>query len=83
MNAPQIETATPLLLDIRNVHAGYGESLVLEGLSINVGAGQVVCLLGANGVGKTTTLMVITGIVLMDAPAFRRRADALRRRVTG
>lgn len=67
MNAPKIETATPLLLDIRNVHAGYGESLVLEGLSINVGAGQVVCLLGANGVGKTTTLMVITGIVAPNA----------------
>jgi branched-chain amino acid transport system ATP-binding protein len=55
-------SAAPLL-SIKSIHAGYGESQVLDGLSISVGAGEVVCLLGANGVGKTTTLMAITGIV--------------------
>lgn len=67
MSASIKPTGAPPLLDIRDVHAGYGESQVLEGLSAHVSAGQVVCLLGANGVGKTTTLMTITGIVTPSA----------------
>jgi len=51
------------LLSLDNVDAGYGESQVLQKLSIDVFPGQVVCLLGANGVGKTTTLMAITGMI--------------------
>ncbi|MES2363273.1 MAG: ABC transporter ATP-binding protein [Pseudomonadota bacterium] len=51
------------MLRLDDVDAGYGESQVLQKLSIDIFPGQVVCLLGANGVGKTTTLMAITGMV--------------------
>ena len=39
------------MLELENVHAYYGESHVLRGVSLNVGKGEVVCLLGRNGAG--------------------------------
>ncbi len=51
------------LLSLSNIHAGYGESRVLQDLSLEVGEGEVVCLLGANGAGKTTTTRVIAGLM--------------------
>lgn len=51
------------LLQVSNLHAGYGESAVLQGLDFELGQGEVVCLLGANGVGKTTTMGVLSGLV--------------------
>ena len=51
----------PDLLELLNVHAGYGPTSVLHGVSLNVPEGGVVSLLGANGAGKTTTLRAITG----------------------
>ena len=53
--------ATPAL-DIQNLHAWYGESHILHGLSISVQPGQVVTLLGRNGAGRTTTLRAIMGL---------------------
>ena len=53
---------TPLLA-LREVNAWYGESHVLHGVTFDVGAGEVVTLLGRNGAGKTTTLKSIMGIV--------------------
>lgn len=47
------------LLRLDDVHAYYGESHVLRGISLTVGRGEVVCLLGRNGAGKTTTLRSI------------------------
>ena len=44
------------LLELENVHAYYGESHVLEGVSLDVERGETVALIGRNGVGKTTTL---------------------------
>src|SRR5205085_11675735 len=49
------------LLELEEVHAGYGPTSVLHGVSLSVPAGGVVSLLGANGAGKTTTLRAITG----------------------
>jgi branched-chain amino acid transport system ATP-binding protein len=49
------------LLELDGVHAGYGPTSVLHGVSLSVPAGGVVALLGANGAGKTTTLRAITG----------------------
>jgi branched-chain amino acid transport system ATP-binding protein len=51
------------MLEARDVVAGYGASLVVQGVSFDVAAGEVVCLLGRNGVGKTTTLRAVMGIV--------------------
>jgi branched-chain amino acid transport system ATP-binding protein len=53
----------PSLLEVRDLRAGYGRIEVLRGLSFAVPAGSVVALLGANGVGKTTTLRAIAGVV--------------------
>jgi branched-chain amino acid transport system ATP-binding protein len=51
------------LLAVGDLHAWYGESHVLHGVSFEVRAGQVVTLLGRNGAGKTTTLKSVMGIV--------------------
>jgi len=53
----------PPLLAVRDLHAWYGESHVLHGVSFDVHAGEVVTLLGRNGAGKTTTLKSVMGIV--------------------
>ena len=55
-------TSAPLLA-VRDLHAWYGESHVLHGVTFDVAAGEVVTLLGRNGAGKTTTLKSIMGIV--------------------
>ena len=49
------------LLQVEQVHAHYGKSHVLQGVSIDVGDGELVTLLGRNGAGKTTTLKAIAG----------------------
>jgi branched-chain amino acid transport system ATP-binding protein len=51
----------PDVLEISDIHTYYGDSYVLQGLSLNVGSGQVVALMGRNGVGKTTTIRSIVG----------------------
>jgi branched-chain amino acid transport system ATP-binding protein len=51
------------MLKLRDVTAGYGKSEVLRGVSLDVHAGEVVTLVGANGAGKSTTLKTLCGIV--------------------
>ncbi|MFQ5960899.1 MAG: ABC transporter ATP-binding protein [Candidatus Methylomirabilales bacterium] len=51
-----------MMLRLEKVHTYYGESQVLQGISLEVAAGEVVCLLGRNGAGKTTTLRSIIGL---------------------
>ncbi|MEM7227134.1 MAG: ATP-binding cassette domain-containing protein, partial [Pseudomonadota bacterium] len=55
-------TAAPLLA-VEKIHTYYGESYVLQGVSLEVEEGSVVALLGRNGAGKTTTLKSIMGVV--------------------
>lgn len=50
------------MLQLDDVHTYYGESHVLHGVSLTVEAGEIVCLLGRNGVGKTTTVRTIAGL---------------------
>jgi branched-chain amino acid transport system ATP-binding protein len=49
------------MLDLENVHAYYGDSHILHGVSLSVRQGEVVCLLGRNGAGKTTTILTVMG----------------------
>ena len=49
------------MLRVEELHAGYGASEVLEGVSLEVKAGSVVALIGANGAGKTTTMRAVSG----------------------
>ena len=52
----------PVALDIRGLHAWYGESHILHGVDLTVRRGEVVTLLGRNGAGRTTTLRAIMGL---------------------
>ncbi len=52
----------PPLLQVDNVRAGYGPIEVLKGISLEVHEGEIVTMIGANGAGKTSTLMCISGV---------------------
>ena len=51
------------MLEVRDLNAWYGRSHILQGVSLTVGAGEAVCVIGRNGAGKTTTLRAIMGLV--------------------
>ena len=51
------------MLEIDELHAYYGKSHVLQGVDLDVGAGEIVALLGRNGVGRSTTCKAIMGLV--------------------
>ena len=53
----------PPLLRLENLHAGYGPITALRGLDLVVAPGELVCLIGANGAGKTSTLRAISGLL--------------------
>jgi branched-chain amino acid transport system ATP-binding protein len=55
--------STEPLVRVEDVHTYYGKSHILHGVSLKIGAGEVVGLLGRNGVGKSTTLKTIMGLV--------------------
>ena len=50
------------MLELRDIHTYYGQIRAVQGISITVNAGEMVCLIGANGAGKSTTLMTVSGI---------------------
>jgi branched-chain amino acid transport system ATP-binding protein len=52
-----------MLLELDNIKTYYGNIRALKGISIEVDEGEIVCLIGANGAGKSTTLMTISGIL--------------------
>jgi len=49
------------MLEVNDIHTYYGRSHILQGISLNLEKGEVICLLGRNGAGKTTTLRSIMG----------------------
>jgi len=51
------------LLDVENLHAGYGGALILRGVAFTMAAGEALALLGRNGAGKTTTIKTLIGLV--------------------
>ncbi|MFL5428293.1 MAG: ABC transporter ATP-binding protein [Myxococcales bacterium] len=51
------------MLDVSDLHAFYGKSHVLQGVSLTVGRGEIVALLGRNGAGRSTTIKAVMGLV--------------------
>ena len=51
-----------MMLELQNIHTYYGNIRAVRGISIVVNAGEKVCMIGANGAGKSTTLMTISGV---------------------
>ena len=70
------DSAVPLVL-IEDVHTYYGKSHILHGVSLKVDPGEVVGLLGRNGVGKSTTLKTIMGLVQPSQGAVRLEGNAI------
>jgi len=66
-----------MMLEVRDLHAYYGKSHILQGVSLTVGAGEIVSILGRNGVGRSTTLKAVMGDVpLRGAIVFKDEAIA-------
>ena len=67
------------LLELQDVRARYGAIVALQGVSLTVGEGEIVAILGANGAGKTTTLRAVSGTVRRNGEiAFGGRSIARR-----
>ena len=52
-----------MMLEVRDLHSFYGKSHILQGVNLSVGEGEIVSLLGRNGVGRSTTCKAIMGLV--------------------
>ncbi len=70
------------LLEVRDVHAGYGELEVLRGLSLDVRAGEFVALVGPNGAGKSTLMKALTGLLPLRAGEIRLGGERIDGRPT-
>jgi branched-chain amino acid transport system ATP-binding protein len=65
------------MLEVKDIHSYYGKSHILQGVSMALNEGELVCLLGRNGVGKTTTLKSIMGLVRPSEGSIRFRGQEL------
>ena len=70
------------LLEVRDLHARYGNTQVLHGLNLDVAQGQVTALLGANGAGKTTTLRAVCQLMVQTTGSIQLAGEALDTRNT-
>src|SRR3954451_3186221 len=64
-----MSTSAPL--DVNGLHAGYGETNVLRGIDLSVAPGEIVAVLGSNGVGKSTLNRTLSGILRPREGAIR------------
>jgi branched-chain amino acid transport system ATP-binding protein len=60
-------SAVPRKLSVANLQAGYGDVQVLWDVSLEIGAGELVCLIGSNGAGKTTLMRCLSGLLQPSA----------------
>ena len=67
------------MLEIRDLDAAYGDARVLSGVTLTVGAGEIVALLGPNGAGKTTLLTAVAGLLRPRAGSIRWEGEDLGR----
>jgi ABC-type branched-subunit amino acid transport system ATPase component len=67
------------MLKLQDIHAYYGQSHVLQGLSLDVNSGEVVGLLSRNGMGKTTTLKSVMGLVRVQSGSIELDTISLRK----
>src|SRR5581483_3075973 len=74
---------TDALLQLQEVDAYYGPSQVLHGVSVEINAGEVVCLLGANAAGKTTTMKTIFGLLRPKKGSIVFNGKHIERRLPG
>jgi branched-chain amino acid transport system ATP-binding protein len=65
------------MLEVHDVHSYYGKSHILHGVSLRLSEGDLVCLLGRNGVGKSTTLKSIMGLVKAREGSIRFKEQEL------
>jgi branched-chain amino acid transport system ATP-binding protein len=68
-----------MILEIDDLHVKYGNVEALHGIRINVKEGEIVTILGANGAGKSTTLMAVSGLVRVSEGAIRFNGQDLHR----
>jgi branched-chain amino acid transport system ATP-binding protein len=66
-----------VLLEVEGLHAHYDKSHILHGVTLGVAPGEIVCLLGRNGVGKSTTLKSLMGLVAPSAGTVRFKGVSL------
>jgi len=77
-----LNTAPQELIALEGVNAGYGESVVLEGVSLKMNEGDSLALLGRNGVGKSTLLTTMMGLTRLHRGSIRWRGADISRVVT-
>ena len=70
------------LLEVRDLHARYGNTQVLHGLNLDVAEGQVTALLGANGAGRTTTLRALCQLMVQTTGSIKLAGEAIDTRNT-
>jgi branched-chain amino acid transport system ATP-binding protein len=80
VSSPGIKTlgkreARDKLLDVEGLHVAYGAILALRGVTLSVGKGEVVALIGANGAGKSSTLRAVSGMLRPTAGKIRLDAE--------
>jgi branched-chain amino acid transport system ATP-binding protein len=68
------------MLELKSVHTHYGSILALKGISLKVDEGEIITLIGANGAGKSTTLMSVCGITPPSSGEIRFRGEPIHRK---
>src|SRR5258706_8516682 len=75
----RLVVASGSALELERVSAGYGETVVLEGVDLGLRSGESLSIIGRNGVGKTTLLATVMGHTTLHRGEVRLRGESLRR----